>query len=119
VKAVRAHGRGGPEHLLFLRPYHCQRFDVGMCWDGTRDWHHARGTALTWDATYQNADGRPRIPGIAGHEISELVERMAEDVTDFRRAHGAFEHGATSHAPGKIVLQVLASRAQSRTDGLR
>jgi len=32
---------------------------------------------------------------------------MAEDVTDFRRAHGAFEHGATSHAPGKIVLQVL------------
>ena len=39
---------------------------------------------LTWDETYQNADGTPRIPGIPGHEVSGMVERMAADVTDFR-----------------------------------
>jgi len=41
-------------------------------------------TELTWDESYQNADGTPRIPGIPGHEFSGLVERMAADVTDFR-----------------------------------
>lgn len=38
---------------------------------------------LTWDASYQYADGTPRIPGIPGHEVSGVVERMAPDVTDF------------------------------------
>jgi NADPH:quinone reductase-like Zn-dependent oxidoreductase len=39
---------------------------------------------LTWDETYQSADRTPGIPGIPGHEVSEMVERMAADVTDFR-----------------------------------
>ena len=39
---------------------------------------------LTWDETYQNADGTPRIPSTLGHEISGMVERMADDVPDFR-----------------------------------
>jgi NADPH:quinone reductase-like Zn-dependent oxidoreductase len=39
---------------------------------------------LTWDESYQHADGTPRIPGVPGHEVSGVVERMAPDVTDFR-----------------------------------
>jgi len=30
---------------------------------------------LTWDETYQNADGTPRIPRIRGHEPSGVVRR--------------------------------------------
>src|ERR1043165_4798392 len=82
VKAVRTHGRGGPEQLFFedapvpeVRPG-----DVLV---------RVRATGitpaeLTWDETYQNADGTPRIPGIPGHEPSGVVEKTAPDVTDFR-----------------------------------
>jgi NADPH:quinone reductase-like Zn-dependent oxidoreductase len=82
VKAVRTHGRGGPEHLFFedapvpvVRPG-----DVLV---------RVRATGitpaeLTWNETYQNADGTPRIPGIPGHEPSGVVEEAAPDVTDFR-----------------------------------
>jgi NADPH:quinone reductase-like Zn-dependent oxidoreductase len=33
-------------------------------------------TELTWDQTYQNADGSPRIPTIPGHEFSGIVESL-------------------------------------------
>src|SRR5581483_7346895 len=39
---------------------------------------------LTWDETYQQADGTPRIPSIPGHEVSGVVERVAPDTDDFR-----------------------------------
>ena len=82
MKAVRTHGRGGPEQVFFedapmpvVRPG-----DVLL---------RVRATGitpaeLTWDETYQNADGTPRIPGILGHEPSGVVEQTAPDVTDFR-----------------------------------
>ena len=82
MKAVRTHGRGGPEQLFFedapvpvVRPG-----DVLV---------RVRATGITpaelsWDETYQNADGTPRIPGIPGHEPSGVVEETAPDVTDFR-----------------------------------
>ena len=46
---------------------------------------------LTWDETYQNADGTPRIPSTLGHEISGMVERMADDVPDFRIGNEVYE----------------------------
>src|SRR6516165_377707 len=82
VKAVRTHGRGGPEQLFFedapvpvVRPG-----DVLV---------RVRATGitpaeLTWDETYQNADGTTRVPRIPGHEVAGVVERTATDVTDFR-----------------------------------
>jgi len=82
VKAIRTHGRGGPEQLFFedapmpvVRPG-----DVLV---------RVRATGitpaeLTWDETYRNADGTPRIPSIPGHEPSGLVEQPAPDVADFR-----------------------------------
>jgi NADPH:quinone reductase-like Zn-dependent oxidoreductase len=82
VKAVRTHGRGGPEQIFFEdAPLpEVRRGDVLV---------QVRATGitpaeLTWDETYQNADGAPRIPSIPGHEVSGMVERMAADVTDFR-----------------------------------
>jgi NADPH:quinone reductase-like Zn-dependent oxidoreductase len=82
VKAIRTHSRGGPEQLFFEdAPLpEVRRGDVLL---------QVRATGitpaeLTWDETYQNTDGAPRIPSIPGHEVSGVVERMAPDVTDFR-----------------------------------
>ncbi len=82
MKAVRTHGRGGPEQIFFEdAPLpEVRRGDVLV---------QVRATGitpaeLTWDETYQKADGAPRIPSIPGHEVSGVVERMAADVTDFR-----------------------------------
>jgi NADPH:quinone reductase-like Zn-dependent oxidoreductase len=34
---------------------------------------------LTWDPTYQTANGEPRTPSIPGHEFSGVVEELAPD----------------------------------------
>jgi len=82
VKAVRMHGRGGPEQLFFedvaVPEVRAGDLLVQVCATGITP------AELTWDATYQNADGTPRIPSIPGHEVSGVVERMAPDVSDFR-----------------------------------
>jgi NADPH:quinone reductase-like Zn-dependent oxidoreductase len=82
VKAIRTHGRGGPEQLFFEdAPLpEVRRGEVLV---------RVRATGitpmeLTWDESYQHADGGPRIPGVPGHEVSGVVERMAPDVTDFQ-----------------------------------
>src|SRR5579872_3027815 len=82
VKAVRTHGRGGPEQLFF------EDAPVPVVRPGDL-LVRVRATGitpaeLTWDETYQNADGTPRIPGIPGHEVSGVVEETAPGVTDFR-----------------------------------
>lgn len=81
MKAIRTHGRGGPEQLFFEdAPLpEVRRGEVLV---------RVRATGitpmeLTWDASYQYADGTPRIPGIPGHEVSGVVKRMAPEVTDF------------------------------------
>ena len=82
MKAIRTHGRGGPEQLFFEdAPLpEVRRGDVLLQVRATG----ITPTELTWDETYQNADGAPRIPSIPGHEVSGVVERMAPDVTDFQ-----------------------------------
>src|SRR5690242_9250810 len=82
MKAIRLHDRGGPEQLFFeeapVPEILAGDVLVRVCATGITP------AELTWDETYQHADGTPRIPGIPGHEISGMVERMAADVTDFR-----------------------------------
>lgn len=39
-------------------------------------------TELTWDQTYQNPDGSPRIPTIPGHEVSGVIESVPTGVRD-------------------------------------
>src|SRR5215467_121838 len=82
MKAVRIHGRGGPEHLVF-EDAPLPEVRTGDALVRVR----ATGitpTELTWDESYQNADGTERTPSIPGHEVAGVIERMAPDVTDFR-----------------------------------
>jgi len=82
VKAVRIHGRGGPEQL-FVEDAPAPVVRLGDVLMRVR----ATGitpTELTWDETYRNEDGSVRIPSIPGHEPSGVVEKTAPDVTDFR-----------------------------------
>ena len=107
MKAVRTHSRGGPEQLFFedapvpvVRP--------GEVLVGVR----ATGITpaeLTWDETYQNADGTPRIPGIPGHEVSGVVEKVAPDVTDFRA--GDEVYGLVDFPRDGAAAELVAVRA--------
>jgi len=81
MKAIRLHARGGPEQLIFEdapKPLLKQGDAlVRVCATGiTR-------TELTWDQTYQNADGSPRIPTIPGHEFSGVIESVPPGIRDF------------------------------------
>jgi NADPH:quinone reductase-like Zn-dependent oxidoreductase len=108
MKAVRLYARGGPEQLVYedapepvLGPQDAlvRVFATAI----TR-------TELTWDQTYQNADGSPRIPTIPGHEVSGVVEQLppaipgiaASDavyaLTDFPRDGAAAEYVAVRAA---------------------
>ena len=78
LKAIRLHARGGPEHLVYE--------DAPQPVLGAGDALvrvYATGitrTELTWDQTYQNPDGSPRIPTIPGHEISGVIESVTPGV---------------------------------------
>jgi len=41
-------------------------------------------TELTWDETYRDCDGRPRIPTIPGHEFAGLVDALAPEAAGVR-----------------------------------
>lgn len=80
MKAIRLHQRGGPEDLVYedaprpeLKPGDAlvRVYATGI----TR-------TELTWDETYQNPDGSPRIPTIPGHELSGVIESVSPGIRD-------------------------------------
>lgn len=82
MKAVRIHSRGGPEQLVYeeapkpaLEPGDAlvRVFASAI----TKD-------ELDWDATYQDAEGRPRLPSIPGHEFSGVVEAAAPGVSEVK-----------------------------------
>jgi NADPH:quinone reductase-like Zn-dependent oxidoreductase len=81
MKAIRLHARGGSEQLIFedapMPVLEAGDALVRVCATGiTR-------TELTWDQTYQNADGSPRIPAIPGHEFSGVIESVPPGIRDF------------------------------------
>ncbi len=39
-------------------------------------------TELTWDETYRNPDGSPRLPTIPGHEVSGVIESVPPGIRD-------------------------------------
>jgi NADPH:quinone reductase-like Zn-dependent oxidoreductase len=80
MKAIRLHARGGPEQLVYedapapvLRPGDAL---VRVSATGITS------TELTWDETYQNPDGSPRIPTIPGHELSGVIEWVPPGIRD-------------------------------------
>src|SRR5579872_1001458 len=81
MKAIRIHGRGGPDHLVYE--------DVPQPHPGPGEVLvriHATGviaTELEWDETYQTATGSPRTLPIPGRDLSGVVEEIGQGVTTF------------------------------------
>src|SRR5215831_5347418 len=79
MKAIRIHGRGGPDHLVY---------------EDAPQPHPAAGEVLVrvyatgvivnelkWDATYQTTRGSPRTLPIPGHDLAGKVEEVGPGVT--------------------------------------
>lgn len=80
MKAVRLHGQGGPEQLVYE-----DAPEPALTTGDALIRVHATGitpTELTWEDTYRNCDGSERLPAIPGHEVSGVVERVSDGVRD-------------------------------------
>jgi len=81
MKAIRVHGRGGPDHLSYD--------DAPKPQAGPGEVLARVGataviaTELTWDETYQTPDGDPRPLPIPGHDLAGVVAEVGLGVTDF------------------------------------
>ena len=76
MKAIRMHMQGGPELLAYEdapKPS-VQPGDALVRVIATS----ITKTELTWDETYRDCDGRPRIPTIPGHEFAGIVDAAPE-----------------------------------------
>ena len=80
MKAIRLHARGGPEQLVYedAPPPDLEPGDALVRVYATG----ITRTELTWDETYRNVDGSPRIPTIPGHEVSGVIESVPAGVRD-------------------------------------
>jgi NADPH:quinone reductase-like Zn-dependent oxidoreductase len=83
MKAIRIHGRGGPDHLVYEdapRPHPgpgevlVRVYATGVI-----------ATELTWTPTYQSKTGNERTLPIPGHDLSGVVEEVGSDVTAITR----------------------------------
>src|SRR5437016_9495191 len=82
MKAIRMHSRGGPELLAYEdapKPA-LQPGDALVRVIATS----ITKTELTWDETYTDCDGRPRIPTIPGHEFAGIVDALAPEAAGVR-----------------------------------
>ncbi len=79
MKAVRLHGRGGPDHLVYedapqphpgLGEVLVRVYATGVI-----------ANELKWDATYQTKAGNPRALPIPGRDLSGVVEAVGHGVT--------------------------------------
>src|SRR5262249_17051450 len=82
MKAIRLHRRGGPEQIVYedapkpeLQPGDAlvKVYATGIT-----------PAELTWDETYQNCDQSDRLPTIVGHELSGVVDSVADGVSDIQ-----------------------------------
>ena len=82
MKAIRMHTRGGAELLIHEdapKPA-LQPGDALVRVIATS----ITKTELTWDETYTDCDGRPRIPTIPGHEFAGIVDALTPEALDVR-----------------------------------
>lgn len=109
MKAIRLHARGGPENLIYedapepvLQPGDAlvRVYATGI----TR-------TELTWDQTYQNPDGSPRLPTIPGHEMSGVVQRVPPGENHL--APGDAVYGLADFPRNGAAAEYIAIRASN------
>ena len=80
MKAIRLHGRGGPDHLVYE--------DAPQPRPGAEEVLvrvYATGiiaNELKWDVTYQTKAGSPRALPIPGRDLSGVVEAVGHGVTE-------------------------------------
>ncbi len=82
MKSIRMHSRGGPELLAYedapnpaLQPGDARVRVIATS---------ITKTELTWDETYRDCGGRPRIPTIPGHEFAGVVDALAPETAGVR-----------------------------------
>lgn len=66
-------------------------------------------TELTWDQTYQNADGSPRLPTIPGHEMSGIIETIPSGFPDLRAGDAVY--ALTDFPHDGAAAEYIATRA--------
>jgi NADPH:quinone reductase-like Zn-dependent oxidoreductase len=107
MKAVRLHARGGPEQLVYE--------DAPQPPPGPGDAlvrvyaTAITRTELTWDQTYQNPDGSPRIPTIPGHEMSGAIESVPAGIKDL--GPGDAVYGLADFPRDGAAAEYIAVRA--------
>src|ERR1041384_6874664 len=76
MKAIRMHTRGGPELLAYEdAPKPSLQFGDALVRVIATS---ITKTELTWDETYTDCDGQPRIPTIPGHGFAGIVDAAPE-----------------------------------------
>jgi NADPH:quinone reductase-like Zn-dependent oxidoreductase len=88
MKAIRIHGRGGPDHLVYdevPKPQPGpQEVLVRVAASGIIV------TELMWDVTYQTAAGEPRPLPIPGRDLSGVVAEVGTGVSDVAVGDAAY-----------------------------
>jgi NADPH:quinone reductase-like Zn-dependent oxidoreductase len=82
MKAIRIHGRGGPEQLIYEEapkpsPKRGEALVRVMAAGVTP-------TELSWSSAYATRDEADRLPAIPGHEFSGIVEAVGPDAIDVK-----------------------------------
>jgi NADPH:quinone reductase-like Zn-dependent oxidoreductase len=109
LKAIRLHTRGGPADLIYEdapKPV----LEAGDALVRV----YATGitrTELTWDQTYQNLDGSPRIPTIPGHEVSGVIEALTPGAAGI--SVGDAVYGLTDFPRDGAAAEYVAVRASN------
>jgi NADPH:quinone reductase-like Zn-dependent oxidoreductase len=107
MKAIRMHSRGGPELLVYEdapKPA-LQPGDALVRVIATS----ITKTELTWDETYIDCDGQPRIPTIPGHEFSGVVDAVTSDVAAVKA--GDVVYGLSSFCRNGSAAEYIAIRS--------
>lgn len=107
MKAIRIHQRGGPEDLVYEeapRPVVTPGYALVRVF--------ASGitpTELTWDETYQNCAGAPRLPSVPGHEVAGIVEEIKGEDTILKTGDAVY--GLTEFCRDGSAAEYVAVRA--------
>ena len=116
MRAIRMHTQGGPELLVHEdapKPA-LQPGDALVRVIATS----ITKTELTWDETYRDCDGQPRIPTIPGHEFAGIVDALASDAAGVRVGDAVYALSSfcrNGSAAGFIAIRAadLAPKPQS------